>query len=271
MITFLVILFIVIFIFLFCEYPVIKKRKYTKFVEDNSLALKKLNEINSKYIHLAHSNYDTAYTYDNQIFYNNISCEDFLIYQLQYKKNIVKRLISYINNSKTNYAAYCNEVKQINQFGVFKELISNNLKNLISIEKDLFNKKIYSPITTISIQVTLYCSKINGVIYDEKQQTFNEDQILSIIKRLNNKTGSFYNDREIWDALCRVERGRVSNKMRFAIYERDNYCCKMCGKSEDEEELEIDHIKPIAKGGKSTYDNLQTLCKSCNKKKGNSY
>ena len=33
---------------------------------------------------------------------------------------------------------------------------------------------------------------------------------------------------------------------------------------------EIDHIFPISKGGKSTYDNLQTLCRRCNKLKGNS-
>ena len=30
-------------------------------------------------------------------------------------------------------------------------------------------------------------------------------------------------------------------------------------------------IKPIAKGGKSTYDNLQTLCVYCNKEKGDKY
>lgn len=33
------------------------------------------------------------------------------------------------------------------------------------------------------------------------------------------------------------------------------------------QDLEIDHILPISKGGKSTIDNLQTLCKTCNKEK----
>ncbi|MBR2617036.1 MAG: HNH endonuclease [Clostridia bacterium] len=59
--------------------------------------------------------------------------------------------------------------------------------------------------------------------------------------------------------------------MRFSIYQRDGYRCKSCGARGGRVDLEIDHIKPIAKGGKSTYDNLQTLCKRCNKRKGDSY
>ncbi|MBO4667476.1 MAG: HNH endonuclease [Bacilli bacterium] len=56
--------------------------------------------------------------------------------------------------------------------------------------------------------------------------------------------------------------------MRFSIYARDGNRCRKCGRRTGD--LEIDHIIPIAKGGKSTYENLQTLCKSCNKKKGSS-
>ena len=35
--------------------------------------------------------------------------------------------------------------------------------------------------------------------------------------------------------------------------------------------LEIDHIKPISKGGKCTYDNLQTLRARCNREKRDKY
>lgn len=59
--------------------------------------------------------------------------------------------------------------------------------------------------------------------------------------------------------------------MRFAIYKRDGYRCRYCGISNKFAELEVDHIKLIAKGGKSTYDNLQTLCHRCNVNKGDSY
>ena len=70
---------------------------------------------------------------------------------------------------------------------------------------------------------------------------------------------------DIWKSISNVERAKVTNRLRFAIYERDNYRCKKCGSTEN---LEIDHIIPIFKGGKSTYSNLQTLCHKCNTEKG---
>ena len=142
---------------------------------------------------------------------------------------------------------------------------------LLKLEKKLFEQKVLNPKRVLYIKVVLYCSKINGHIYAKKQQIFTTEEVETLIKRLSNKNYEFYNDKGIWDALCRVERGKVSNKMRFAIYKRDGYRCRYCGRSDNTVYLEIDHIKPIAKGGKSTYDNLQTLCRRCNKNKGDSY
>lgn len=89
--------------------------------------------------------------------------------------------------------------------------------------------------------------------------------LIGNIFRINQKRGNFYVDEEIWHSICRVERGKVTNKLRFYIYERDGYRCRKCG---SENNLEIDHIIPISKGGKSTPNNLQTLCHKCNYEKG---
>lgn len=95
---------------------------------------------------------------------------------------------------------------------------------------------------------------------------FTQKEITSILARLDNKRGNFYLDRNIWDSLCRVERGKVTNKLRFRIYERDGERCVHCGSTRN---LEIDHIIPVSKGGKSIPSNLQTLCHKCNLEKGN--
>lgn len=57
----------------------------------------------------------------------------------------------------------------------------------------------------------------------------------------------------------------VSWSRRFKVFERDGFKCKACGTPEN---LTIDHIEPERHGGTSVIENLQTLCKSCNSKKG---
>lgn len=56
-------------------------------------------------------------------------------------------------------------------------------------------------------------------------------------------------------------------KLRFCVFQRDNFKCCICGRSPAISpglELHVDHIKPWAKGGETTLDNLQTLCIDCN-------
>lgn len=48
------------------------------------------------------------------------------------------------------------------------------------------------------------------------------------------------------------------------ILERDGHQCLVCGAIED---LEMDHIIPLSRGGAHDPSNLQTLCRSCNSSK----
>lgn len=269
----IIILFVLIVVFIsLLIFFKVRSKRYESFVINNSVPLKLLKEINNKYKFFSCKNYDESQTYDNNIYYGMISCQDYLIYQLQFKKYDVLKDIKNIENNKRNYDLYSKEVDDIKSFGKFEDSADGfKLNRLLSLEKKMFDKNRLKPAVNFHISISLYCSKINGEIYDSKQKTFNSEQILEYIKKLNNRNGSFYNDREVWDALCRVERGKVSNKMRFSIYQRDGYRCCKCGRSGYYDDLEIDHIKPIAKGGKTTYDNLQTLCRHCNKEKGDNY
>lgn len=65
------------------------------------------------------------------------------------------------------------------------------------------------------------------------------------------------------------KRKPLSAKKRFDILERDNFTCQTCGaKQSDDVLLEVDHIKPVSKGGTNDLDNLVTLCYKCNRGKG---
>lgn len=70
------------------------------------------------------------------------------------------------------------------------------------------------------------------------------------------------------------QRTLMTSKLREKIKKRDNYTCQICGNSVFKEKnllLEIDHIKPLSKGGITSEENLQTLCWKCNRTKGTKY
>lgn len=66
-----------------------------------------------------------------------------------------------------------------------------------------------------------------------------------------------------------AERKTLSKKIRFEVLKRDKFTCQYCGKSAPDVVLEIDHIKPVSKGGKNDIMNLVTSCKDCNRGKSN--
>ena len=56
---------------------------------------------------------------------------------------------------------------------------------------------------------------------------------------------------------------------RRSVYEKQNGLCPACGKHYELEEMDADHITPWSKGGQTTQDNCQMLCKECNRQKSN--
>jgi 5-methylcytosine-specific restriction endonuclease McrA len=68
------------------------------------------------------------------------------------------------------------------------------------------------------------------------------------------------------------QRSLMTAKFRDFIKQRDKYTCQICKISTDKEPhllIEVDHIKPVSKGGLSTEENLQALCWKCNRTKSN--
>jgi hypothetical protein len=247
----------------------ITKYFYRRWIVENSVALKKLREINAKYVFKHVEQRTLTQEYDAEHNYNNVSPKDYLIYQLVYLQHQLKNDLASAKENDETYKKYREEIAAECNVGDYVKVKWNVFKKYAQkIERNLLNEVALKPETRVTIIVELYHVNINHILISRKDETFYEDEIIRLIKRLRNKIGNFYQDREIWDAICRVERARVSNRMRFSIYERDGHRCRKCGISGRHHDLEIDHIIPISKGGKSTYDNLQTLCRRCNLEKG---
>lgn len=66
-------------------------------------------------------------------------------------------------------------------------------------------------------------------------------------------------------------RKPIDEKLRFYIFERDNFKCEYCGSKKGTHNnviLHVDHIIPVSKGGKNNICNLVTSCEKCNLGKG---
>ncbi len=107
--------------------------------------------------------------------------------------------------------------------------------------------------------VDLHILKHSRYATDEQRQKA-EEAIVCIEEELARKRKK--------GKLSKRRRSQFASKrdaLALALIERDGYCCQECGKSED---LTIDHIVPLSKGGIDDLDNLRWLCRKCNSRKG---
>ena len=62
-----------------------------------------------------------------------------------------------------------------------------------------------------------------------------------------------------------ASRQPIPAGLRFAVLRRDGFRCAYCGRGEPESvKLHIDHIVPVARGGRTELENLVTACATCN-------
>lgn len=60
-------------------------------------------------------------------------------------------------------------------------------------------------------------------------------------------------------------RPAIPPAVRRAVLARDGAACTSCLSTD---RIELDHIVPYSRGGLGTVENLQVLCKACNRRKG---
>lgn len=59
-------------------------------------------------------------------------------------------------------------------------------------------------------------------------------------------------------------KAKISNDLRWHVYERDGFKCVYCGAKKS---LSLDHVTAEANGGATIAGNLVTACKTCNSRK----
>ena len=70
----------------------------------------------------------------------------------------------------------------------------------------------------------------------------------------------------IWDYRS-LDLSEVTDDLRYRVLKEGDSRCALCGARGKDTPLDIDHIIPRSKKGKTVYENLQVLCAKCNRTK----
>lgn len=112
----------------------------------------------------------------------------------------------------------------------------------------------------------LLYNKFHKIDFDPKKL---EEQISELMKdeyeEITSKKGIYEYVLSGDDRFLNIRAFRDSEKR--TVYERQKGICPKCGKHFDIKDMEADHITPYSKGGHTTIDNCQMLCRDCNRRK----
>ncbi|MDZ4873231.1 MAG: hypothetical protein CLLPBCKN_002627 [Chroococcidiopsis cubana SAG 39.79] len=145
----------------------------------------------------------------------------------------------------------------------FKKRKEHNLDDLAQkfIDTDLGSRALIQELQTEYDRIDRYWK----IIYHDLNLFKSQYDACANRILINEKNSGISNDSSfIGTAPPDLE---PSEEIKKLVKKRDKYQCLCCG--EDKQYLlQIDHINPKYRGGNHSLDNLQTLCKVCNKVKG---
>jgi 5-methylcytosine-specific restriction endonuclease McrA len=140
----------------------------------------------------------------------------------------------------------------------------------------VLNKQFYAVhITTWQKAISLLFSDHARVI-DEEYNTYTFSDWKSISATIKEHPSGFVHTPTLKIAIPEVIVLRLYDALppmdvkftRKNIYEHYKYKCCYCGKKKQVNELNLEHIVPLSRGGATNWLNVVTSCIPCNLKKG---
>lgn len=141
--------------------------------------------------------------------------------------------------------------------------LSQDESQIIYYEKRLKNMpvRVLSKHGVIKLEGDLITLQTNKLSFKQKAE----------LKRIcEEKLQKFIEKRglSLWDYRF-LDSEPVRDSLRFRVIKEAKGRCALCGATKTVRPLDVDHIIPRSKGGKTEYENLQVLCSKCNRTKGN--
>lgn len=240
-------------------------RRLRKKIMTESPRIQKLIELNKKYtFHYIPSSVSFNKECSSKAEFERLSMDDVLMLIIKQNSEDFRRYNKLLEDNKRQYAKYYQEYSVIEN----EALNSNESETYKKMELLILESKKQTIASNYEIEITKrYRSPKGKNTYIDKEVYLSE-----IIHDLIQKASQIDLERERRRARSEHERALMTSSMRYDILKRDCFRCVICGASaEDGVKLQVDHIIPVSKGGKTTPSNLRTLCNRCNLGKKDKY
>ena len=178
------------------------------------------------------------------------------------------KLSGQADDNQKNYIAYRAAVTKLPPFVSEREAesLSVPFDRYHSLEQEMIRKTLLHPVTDLHVTIEAHYISPGGRKSYSDSRTYNMDQARQCME---NRIKRIEREKE---HAPEIERKKMTYSLRYDVMKRDHFRCRLCGKSaEDGVQLEVDHIVPVSKGGKTEISNLQTLCMACNRGKRDKY
>jgi 5-methylcytosine-specific restriction endonuclease McrA len=144
----------------------------------------------------------------------------------------------------------------------------------VSVSGVLVLNRSYLPIHVTSVR-RAFSMLYQGVarVVDDQYETFDFDSWRDLAIRAGDDSigvvgGLIRVPRVILlTAFDRIPRRHVRFS-RINVYARDRSTCQYCGRRFPRTDLNLDHVVPRSRGGRSTWQNVVCSCMDCNRRKG---
>lgn len=249
-------------------YYIIKKVN-VYLVKKNNKIIERIENINNNYKSLFYT-LDTDYEFEfecNSLQKYKNNNNNNLIFN--YLSNIIsnnqsywQNLINLLNQNKILYQKYKTNIfltkEKYSGLGYKKnKYIFLSKKNYLKIEDFLCERTTIDLPIKINIKIVIFYVSPAGRNKYFTDYNGDEKTVIDVLKYLDEKAN--------YEQTKEYQRLILTPKKRYEILKRDNFKCQICGRTQaDGVKLEVDHIIPISKGGKTVEENLRTLCHDCN-------
>lgn len=263
-----------------CESLNLSRREFNEYIDEKAQSISKLfgtRIVRNETKHEDTYNYIRAYKKSITPFTAEVSSSVFG----SAENNPINYIIKYFYPNKSQYKEQIQKLKiLIEELETLKEakvIIDNYKKDyeqyikdvpdyVLENDEDGFYSRLGLAVideAVLNVEYKFTYTSDGGMAQRSFTVPMSEENIIELINALESKLSM--------EALAKEQRAMMTAKLRMYIKERDNFTCCQCGNSTLAEPnllLEVDHIIPIAKGGLTVEDNLQTLCWKCNRSKG---